>query len=207
MNAFQHGLAQHLGSDWVEFAASVQIGIIGAGGLGSNCAVHLLRSGFSRLILADPDTVEASNLNRQFFMLDQIGQSKVEALRQNLLAINPQAEIIIHPLAVDGANMRELFGSCQAVVEAVDQPGTKKLILETLLPTGCLLVGASGMGGTGLTGSMNLRKLCANCVIVGDHVTACSAAAPPLSPGVGMAAAMQADVVLHHFLNRFQEAL
>lgn len=206
MNSFQRGLARHLGGDWVKFAASVPIGIIGAGGLGSNCAMHLLRSGFSRLILADPDIVEASNLNRQFFTLDQIGRTKVEALRHNLLAVNPDAEITTHPLAVDAANMRDLFGSCRAVVEAVDRPDTKKLILETLMPTGCLLVGASGMGGAGLAGTMSLRKLGANCVIVGDQITACSAAAPPLSPGVGMAAAMQADVILNYFLTKLQEA-
>ena len=181
MNAFRQGLRRYLGAGWPEFAAGVRVGVIGAGGLGSNCAAHLVRSGFSRLVLADPDTVDASNLNRQFYRLDQIGLLKVEALRDNLLAIDPDADIAVHALAVDATNMRKLFGSCQAVVEAVDLPDVKKLIMETLVPTGCLVVGASGMGGAGLAGTMRPRALGPNCVVVGDHSTACSAATPPLS--------------------------
>ena len=127
--------------------------------------------------------------------------------RAHLLAIDPDADIVSHPLAVDASNMRELFSACQAVIEAVDRPDMKRLIMETLVPTGCLVVGASGKGGAGLAGTMRPRALGSNCIVVGDHTTPCSAATPPFSPGVGMAAAMQADVVLHHFLHRFQETL
>ena len=44
-----------------------RIGIAGAGGLGSNCAMHLVRAGVRRLVVADFDVVGESNLNRQFF--------------------------------------------------------------------------------------------------------------------------------------------
>jgi sulfur carrier protein ThiS adenylyltransferase len=167
--------------------------------------MHLVRSGFADFVLADPDSVEPSNLNRQHFTLAQIGQSKVLALESNLLAVNPAARIQSHVQAVHAANMLTLFGSCQAVVEAVDAPTTKKLIVETLVPTGCLVVGASGIGGTGRAGRMPLRRPLANLVLVGDMSTPCDASTPPCSPGVGMAAAMQADAVLHHFLTLFQE--
>jgi sulfur carrier protein ThiS adenylyltransferase len=49
------------------------VGIAGCGGLGSNCAVALARSGVGRLVLADFDCVERSNLNRQYFFLSQVG--------------------------------------------------------------------------------------------------------------------------------------
>ena len=65
------------------------IGIAGAGGLGSNCAMHLVRSGVRKFVIADFDTVSAGNLNRQFFFTDQIGRSKVEALAENLRRIEP----------------------------------------------------------------------------------------------------------------------
>ena len=58
----------------------------------------------------------------------------------------------------------------------VDLSDVKKLIIETLVPTGCLVVGASGMGGTGLAGIIQPHALSPNCVVVGDHSTACSAA-------------------------------
>ena len=49
------------------------VGIAGAGGLGSNCAVALARVGIGTLIIADFDVVSESNLNRQYYFYDQIG--------------------------------------------------------------------------------------------------------------------------------------
>lgn len=205
MNTFEHGLTRYLNGGFLSFLRSVRIGIIGAGGLGSNCAVHLVRSGFTDLVLADADEVEASNLNRQHFTLAQVGCPKVTALRDNLLAINPEARITAHPLHVDARNMTELFGTCDAVVEAVDDPRTKKLIVETMTPAGRFVVGASGLGGFGRAGSMTVRNVRPGLVIVGDHVTPCDIPNPPMSPSVGMAAAMQADVILNHFHTLYKE--
>ena len=205
MNAFEQGLLRYLDAGFLESLRNVRVGIIGAGGLGSNCAMHLVRSGFSDLILADADTVEPSNLNRQHFALDQVGLTKVQALKANLLAVNPDARIETHHLKVDAETISALFASCHAVLEAVDDAHTKKLIVETLAPAGCLVVGASGIGGSGCAGRMRLIRPLPNLVIVGDMATPCDALTPPLSPCVGMAAAMQADVVLDHFLTLYTE--
>ncbi len=206
MNLFLRGLSRHLEPNWLALAKAVSIGVIGAGGLGSNCAMHLVRSGFSNLVLADPDLVEASNLNRQAFFLDQVGRPKVLALRDNLLAVNPDAHILAHPERVDETNIADLFDACQAVVEAVDEARTKKLIVETMVKAGRFVVSASGLGGSGRTGRMTTRALGPNLVVVGDMTTPCDAEHPPLAPGVGMAAAMQADSVLNHFLAIHQES-
>jgi sulfur carrier protein ThiS adenylyltransferase len=205
VNLFLRGLSRHLEPNWLALAKAVSIGVIGAGGLGSNCAMHLVRSGFSNLVLADPDLVEASNLNRQAFFLDQVGRPKVLALRDNLLAVNPDAHILAHPERVDETNIADLFDACQAVVEAVDEARTKKLIVETMAKAGRFVVSASGLGGSGRTGRMKTRALGPNLVVVGDMTTPCDAEHPPLAPGVGMAAAMQADAVLNHFLAIHQE--
>ena len=205
MNAFEQGLSRYLPEGFTAFLRGVRVGLVGAGGLGSNCAMHLVRSGFSDLVLADPDTVEPSNLNRQHFTLAQVGRPKVLALRDNLLAVNPDARVEAHRLAVDAAAMTTLFGGCHAVVEAVDDARVKKFVVETLLPGCALVIGASGLGGAGIAGRMAVHRPLPNLVLVGDLATACDAVAPPLSPGVGMAAAMQADVVLHHFLTLYQK--
>ena len=205
MNMFEQGLRRYMDAGLLAFLRTVRIGIIGAGGLGSNCAMHLVRSGFSDLVLADADTIEPSNLNRQHFVLAQVGSPKVLALRDNLLAVNPSARITAHQLRVDAGNMAELFESCQAVVEAVDEAGTKKCIIETLVPTGRLVVSASGLGGFGRAGEMRARTVRPNLIVVGDHATPCDGPTPPLSPGVGMAAAMQADVILNHFFTIYTE--
>ncbi len=65
------------------------VGIAGAGGLGSNCAAHLVRVGFRKLKLVDFDVVETGNLDRQFYFADQVGMYKVEALRQTSCALLP----------------------------------------------------------------------------------------------------------------------
>lgn len=205
MNTFEHGLTRYLGEGFLSFLRSVRIGIIGAGGLGSNCAVHLVRCGFANLVLADADEVEPSNLNRQHFTLAQVGRPKVEALRDNLVAINPAARIEALHLHVTARNMASLFASSDAVVEAVDDPRTKKLIVEIMTQAGRLVVGASGLGGFGRAGSMTVRTVRPGLVIVGDHVTPCDIANPSMSPCVGMAAAMQADVILNHFHNIYKE--
>ena len=59
---------------------NARVGIAGAGGLGSNCAMHLVRAGLKRLVIADFDVVSESNLNRQFFFRNQLAQKKVVAL-------------------------------------------------------------------------------------------------------------------------------
>ena len=130
MNAFERGLGRYLDEGVLAFLRTVRVGVIGAGGLGSNCAMHLVRSGFADLVLADPDTVEPSNLNRQHFTLAQVGRPKVLALRDNLLAVNPDARVEAHVRAVDADSMAELFGACRAVVEAVDDGCDAVLILH-----------------------------------------------------------------------------
>lgn len=71
--------------------------------------MHLVRCGFANLVLADADEVEPSNLNRQHFTLAQVGRPKVEALRDNLTAINPAARIEALHLHVNTRNMTELL--------------------------------------------------------------------------------------------------
>ena len=60
------------------------IGIAGCGGLGSNCAIALARIGIGKLIIVDFDSIDKSNLNRQYYFIDQIGKPKVDALEYNI---------------------------------------------------------------------------------------------------------------------------
>lgn len=83
------GLGAHLPPAIQERLRLARIGIAGAGGLGSNVAQHLTRSGIGTLVVVDFDTVCATNLNRQFYFPDQVGQPKVVALQENLTRICP----------------------------------------------------------------------------------------------------------------------
>ena len=180
----------------------VRIGVAGAGGLGSNCAMHLVRSGIRHLVVADFDVVGESNLNRQFFFRDQLGMKKVDALKANLLRIDPEADIQAVDVRLDAASTRELFEDCDIVVEAFDVVEAKTMILSTLMPLGMRLVTASGLAGWGKSNAMRVRKMGANVVVVGDGETGVATDVAPASPRVGIAAAMEANAVVAWLLGK-----
>lgn len=173
-----------------------KVGIAGAGGLGSNCAAHLVRAGVRRLVLVDFDRVEARNLNRQFFFRDQLGMGKVEALAENLRRIEPGVELELYPVRLEAANIPVVFSECDLVVEAFDLAGAKSLLLECLLPTGKMVVAASGIAVWGRSGEVRTRRVGRNLVLVGDGSSGVGEGLTPVSPRVGIAAAMQANAVV-----------
>jgi len=205
MNQTEQGIARYLGEERLKFLQSITVGIGGCGGLGSNCAMHLVRSGFRRFVLVDFDRVDLSNLNRQAYTIGQVGMLKAEALAENMVAVNPDCELEVHVTKGDAQNLPRLFDSCDVVVEAFDGAEAKKVLVETLVPSGRLVVAASGMGGFGNTDAMITRKVRENFYLIGDGHTECSDDNPPLSPRVGIAAAKQADVVLGHYLAKFEK--
>ena len=180
----------------------VRIGVAGAGGLGSNCAMHLVRSGIRHLVVADFDVVGESNLNRQFFFRDQLGMKKVDALKANLLRIDPEADVQAVDVRLDAASTRELFEDCDIVVEAFDAVEAKTMILSTLMPLGMRLVTASGLAGWGKSNAMRVRKMGPNVVVVGDGETGVATDVAPVSPRVGIAAAMEANAVVAWLLGK-----
>ena len=202
MNILEQGIAHHIGAAALTRLQQVRLGLAGAGGLGSNCAHALVRSGFKRFVLVDFDRVEPSNLNRQFFFPDQIGLPKVVALAANLLRINPDLDLELHETAVTPENVHPLFAECDAVLECVDDPAVKKLLTEAMLPTAPLFVAASGIAGCGDADRIRTRRLRNNFFLVGDEQTAACPETPPLAPLVALVAAKQADVVLHYFLHQ-----
>ena len=174
---------------------SVRVGIAGAGGLGSNCAMHLVRSGVKHITIVDFDVVNESNLNRQFFFRDQIGQKKVEAIKANLLRIEPDADIRAVDIRLDASSAREIFADCGIVVEAFDAVDAKVMLVSAFASSGKKLVTASGLAGWGRSNAMRVRKM-GNIVAIGDGETSVGDGAAPASPRVGIAAAMEANVVV-----------
>ena len=83
-----------LGPDTLEHISRQRVIIFGVGGVGSWCAESLVRTGIRQLTIVDSDRVCITNINRQFMATTKtVGQVKVDALRERLLAINPAAQI------------------------------------------------------------------------------------------------------------------
>jgi len=176
-----------------------KIGIAGCGGLGSNCASNLARSGFIRLKIVDFDIVEASNLNRQFYFLDQVDMPKVKALKANLKRINPDIKIDAICKRLTRANAEEIFADCDIVVEALDEVESKSMIVSSLVNKVKFMVTASGIAGFGNSDQIKIKRIKKNLVLVGDLKTG-TEKAPMFSPKVNIAAAKEADLILEYVL-------
>jgi sulfur carrier protein ThiS adenylyltransferase len=200
MNYFEKALAEHIGYENLLRIQSFRIGIAGAGGLGSNCAFNLVRSGFKHLLIVDFDIVDFSNLNRQFYFYNQIGYLKVDALKENLLSINPDLDIKTFKMFIDNNNVEEIFSDCDIIVEAFDKAAYKKMIIEELISSKRLIVCASGLAGWGKSDQIMVNRIKNNIYIVGDLVSEVGVNKPPISPRVNICAAKQADIVLDYVL-------
>ncbi len=199
-NPFLTGLARYFTAEQVNRLGSVCVGIAGAGGLGSNCAVHLVRSGVRHLVVVDFDTVASSNLNRQFYFVDQVGMKKIAALEENLRRIQPVLEMQGEDIRIDSENAVQVFAGCDIIVEALDGAQDKKMMADLFAADPRLLVCASGIGGWGENNRIRTRRFREDFFLVGDEQSEVSETMPPTSAVVGIAAAKQADIVITNIL-------
>jgi len=199
-NPFLNGLHSHFTNDQIRRLGSVCVGLAGAGGLGSNAAAHLVRSGIGRLVVADFDHVAPSNLNRQFYFIDQVGMKKVTALAANLKRINPDLKLQAEAIRLDAGNVGRAFENCHIIVEALDRARDKKMMADAFMADPRLLVSASGIGGWGESDRIRTRRVREAFYLVGDGHSEVCEAMPPTSAIVGIAAAKQADVVIEAIL-------
>ena len=113
--------------------------IIGMGGLGSPAAMYLAAGGVGKLIIADYDVVEASNLQRQIIHVDAaIGDNKVDSAAKTIKALNPGCEAQAINYQVDGDELRALIERADIVLDCCDNfPSrfeTNRYCVETSTP-------------------------------------------------------------------------
>jgi sulfur carrier protein ThiS adenylyltransferase len=179
-----------------------RVGIAGLGGLGSHAAMALTRVGVGQLVLVDFDVVEPSNLGRQVYFADQIGMEKTAALGQNLRRINPYADLRLHQIKIDRMNAATLFEGCQVVIEALDRPEEKTMLIETILEEvpGAEVIAASGLAGHGPSETIRIHKLGKRLYVVGDLESEARPFMGLMAPRVGVAAHMQANLAVRLLL-------
>lgn len=196
-NHFRAGLIRYFTSKQLSRLQSARIGIAGAGGLGSNLAMMLARSGIEQMTLIDDDTVDMSNLNRQHYWPRHLNLPKVQALAENLLELNPAMRLNISQMRLDASNLDSILPDCAVWAEALDGAENKALFVEKALLASRRVVAASGICGIG--GLPMRKKAIGNLVVVGDF-SSDAQKMPPLAPRVTQAAAMMADIILQWVL-------
>jgi sulfur carrier protein ThiS adenylyltransferase len=200
MSLLEEGLLRYLTPEQLDKLRRATVLIIGAGGLGSNVAFILVRSGIRQLVLVDYDTVEPSNLNRQTYFPGDIGKQKAAALAKHLLDLEPELKLEYHAVEVNSQNVHRFFAQADIIVEAVDLAPTKVMLCEAAATVPKPFITASGITGLGQSyqNEMKIRRLGTHIFCVGDCQEHDDAT--PFAPRVIQAAAMQANIVLQYIL-------
>ncbi|MCJ7729115.1 MAG: sulfur carrier protein ThiS adenylyltransferase ThiF [Sedimentisphaerales bacterium] len=182
------------------------VGIAGLGGLGSNVAIALARAGVGKLIIADFDNVEQSNLNRQQFFTEQVGKPKVDCMVENLRRINPRVEIEGHQVILAPDNIPRIFADADCIAECFDTAQAKQMIVETVLTkmSGVKIISVSGLAGYGKSNEIRTRRISPRLVLVGDGQTGIDTCKILTAARVGIAAMHQANAILELLIDEIQ---
>jgi len=179
------------------------VGIAGLGGLGSTVAVALARANIGRLIIADFDKVEQSNLNRQQYFIDQIGKNKVDAMTENLRRINPDVKIEPHRIRLNADNIPEIFADADVIAECFDKAEEKQMIVQTVLSKmeRTVIVAVSGLAGYGNSNAIKTKRISDRLILVGDETTGIDTQPILTAARVGIAACHQANAIIEVIIN------
>ncbi len=180
------------------------VGIAGCGGLGSQAALSLARAGIGRLILVDFDRVEASNLNRQQYFLEDLDRPKTEALSARLRAVNPEIRITALAERLEPAGVAVAFAAADVLIEAFDRAEDKRWLIEAWCRAfpDRPVVAASGVSGLGRNGALRERRS-GMIVMCGDGESDPDEGL--CAPRVAIVANMQANAAVEFLVGRGRE--
>ncbi|MDG4655410.1 tRNA threonylcarbamoyladenosine dehydratase [Ectobacillus antri] len=123
------------GKEGLEILKNSTVGVLGIGGVGSFSAESLARSGVGRLVLVDKDVVDITNINRQVHaLMSTVGQPKVELMKQRILDINPDCEVIALQMFYTEETYEQFFSyGLDFVIDASDTISYKIHLIKECL--------------------------------------------------------------------------
>ncbi len=164
----RHILLPQLGIDGQERIVAARVLVVGAGGLGSPAAYYLASAGVGTLVLADGDTVDLTNLQRQILhSTDAIGRPKAESGRDTLGRINPGCRVV--PLAerLSGSRLEDEVGLADVVLDCCDNFATRHAVNRACFARGTPLVSGAAIRFDGQVAVFDPRQAegpCYNCL-------------------------------------------
>ena len=143
------GLSRVFGESALEPLLRAHFCIVGIGGVGSWAAEACARSGIGNITLIDHDDIDISNTNRQLHTLTaSVGHSKVETLRQRIIAINPECNCIaIDDLVTRGNVAKFNFAQFDYVIDAIDHASHKLTLMHHCRRNKIRCISTGGAGG------------------------------------------------------------
>ncbi|HHT75689.1 MAG TPA: HesA/MoeB/ThiF family protein [Methanomassiliicoccaceae archaeon] len=140
-----------MGEEGQRKLSGATVGVMGVGGLGSPVSMYLAAAGVGRLVLADPQVPEESNLNRQVLhWTEDVGRrSKVESAAAKLTALNPGVEVVTEAVKVSPENIATVFEGCDMIMDCLDSVSARLDLNDHALRTGTTVVHAAVEGWHG----------------------------------------------------------
>jgi molybdopterin/thiamine biosynthesis adenylyltransferase len=178
--------------------------VIGAGGLGCPVALYLGAAGVGWLFLADGDTVDLTNLQRQIgHVTAAIGENKADSLAHSVRAINPEIEVCPIRQSLAGSALHEAVMAVDLVIDASDNFATRHAVNRACVQLGKPLVSGAAIGFAGqlaVFDSNRANSPCYHCLFPdhADEPEMRCAEAGVFSPLVGVIGAMQAREALKY---------
>ena len=172
----RHILLNEIGIEGQQRLLDSKVLIIGVGGLGSPAALYLAASGVGQLTLCDHDTVELGNLQRQIIhRTSTVSQSKVSSAQAALHDINPEVACIALNIRADAAQLRELTGQADVVLDCSDNFATRYAVNRACMMQRKPLVSGAAIQFDGQVAVFDFRSAhapCYNCLFPEDSVAA-----------------------------------
>lgn len=166
-------LEERHGAELQRKLSAAKVAVCGLGGLGSNIAIALARAGVGKLHIIDFDRVDISNLNRQQYFPEQLGQLKADALYDTLKRIAPYCEIVREKVKLDEDNIPKLLADDDIIAEAFDKADQKAMLVNCVLEKmpQKYLVSGSGMAGISPSNMITTKRIMKRFYLCGDGVS------------------------------------
>ena len=160
----RHLLLDEMGIEAQERLLASTMLVVGAGGLGSPAALYLAAAGVGRILLADDDAVDLTNLQRQILhRQDRVGEPKAESGRRSLLELNPGIEVRAIVQRLGGDALLDAVGQADVVLDCCDNFDTRHAINRACVAAGVPLVSGAAIRFDGQLAVFDPRRADSPC--------------------------------------------
>ena len=165
-----NSLVERHGAELQKKLSQTSVAVCGIGGLGSNIAIALVRAGIGHLHIIDFDKVDISNINRQQYFIEQLGQYKTDALYDTLKKIMPYTDIKRTCIRLTENNIPDILKNDDIICESFDNAESKAELVNCVLENmpEKYLVSGSGMAGFSDANKIQTKQITEKFYICGD---------------------------------------
>lgn len=171
----RHILLDEIGVEGQQRLLAATVLIVGAGGLGSPAALYLASAGVGRIVLADGDTVDATNLQRQILHRDdRIGQPKADSGARTLHELNPGTDVVALAHRLQGDALHEAVAQATVVLDCSDNFATRHAVNRACVRARVPLVSGAAIrfdGQLSVFDARDARSPCYHCLFSEDGET------------------------------------